>query len=61
MGVVRYSRSVPIDPASTTVSPQQASLAWPGTEETAQSVTASVMSTTCTQTNPASRSLAVSA
>ena len=34
MGVVRYSRPVSVDTASTTVPLQQAILAWPGTEET---------------------------
>jgi hypothetical protein len=34
MGVARYSRPVPADTASTTVPLRQASLAWPGTEET---------------------------
>ena len=34
MGVVRYSSPVSTVPASTTVSLQQASLAWPGTEDT---------------------------
>ncbi len=34
MGIVRYSRPVSVDTASTTVPLQQAILAWPGTEET---------------------------
>jgi DnaJ-class molecular chaperone len=34
MGIVRYSRPVSVDAAPTTVPLRQATLAWPGTEET---------------------------